>query len=224
MYRLISNLLLHRKLRFERGKIVLLGQPMVFIPLEYLIEETKRILEEKNFKEMMMLYLDAWKAGVLFMRSFVKQFRVRSFADRYTLAMEIVSMAGFGDYKTMDFDSYNYAYFEIINNPLAEAFYPYEKPVDFILRGSNAGGGSIVHERIINTLELECKAVSGRKCVHLNASTPVLQKFKDQKLVKEQLDLKWLIPRQIEFIKKIKATDIIKIYSEDTEIKKNKNI
>ena len=211
MYGFISKLLLSRKLKFERGKIVLLGQPMVIVPLEYFIEETKRVFKTNDFQEMMRLYFDAWKSGLFFMKRFVQGFKVTNFADRYNLAMEIISMAGFGDYKTLKFETNDYAYFEIINNPLAEYFYPCKEPVDFMLRGFNAGGGSPVHERIINTIETECKAVNGKRCVQINASTSFLKNFKDRELVKKQLDLKWLIPRQVDFIKRMRMTSMIKI-------------
>ena len=120
-------------------------------------------------------------------------------------------MAGFGDYQTIAFEGGVFAHFNIINNPVAEFFHPSKIPVDFITRGFNAGGGTAVHETIINTIETACKAVNGKMCTQINASLPFLKKYKDQKLIAEQLDLKWLLPRQIEFVKEKKFTDIIKI-------------
>jgi predicted hydrocarbon binding protein len=196
---------------------------MVFVPLEYFIGETVRVLKSRDFDEMMKLYFDAWKAGVLFMKKFVQGFKVTNFADRYNLAMEIISMAGFGDYKTLKFDTNNFAYFEITNNPVAEDLYPSKVPVDFILRGFNAGGGSPVHERIINTIETECKAVNGKKCVHINASTDSLSKYSDKSLVKDQLNLRWLLPKQIEFIKNNRLTSMVKI-RDDLDIRRLKDL
>ena len=223
MYGFISNLLLHRRLKFEKGKIILLDQPMVIIPLEYFIGETVRVLKSNDFDEMMKLYFDAWKSGVVFMKKFVQGFKVTNFSDRYNLAMEIISMSGFGDYKTLKFDTNNFAYFEILNNPIAEDLYPSKIPVDFILRGFNAGGGCPVHERIINTIETECKAINGKRCVHINASTDLLSEYEDKELIKSQLNLRWLLPRQIEFIKSNKLTSIIRI-RDDLDVKKLKGL
>lgn len=215
MYGFISKLLFSRKLKFEKGKIVLLDQPMAFVPVEFFIEETKRILKNNDKEEMTRLYFDAWKSGVFFMRDFSKGYNVKKFEDRYNLAMEIISMAGFGDYKTVAFKGGVFAHFNIINNPIAEYFHPSKIPVDFITRGFNAGGGTIVHETIINTIETECKAINGKMCVHINASVPYLKKYKDQKLVKEQLDMKFLLPQQIKFIKENKFSSIVKIGKSD---------
>ena len=211
MYGFISKLMLSRKLKFTQGKILLLDQPMSFVPVEYFIEETKRVLEANDKPEMMRLYFDAWKSGIFFMRDFSKGYKVKKFEDRYNLAMEIISMSGFGDYKTLAFEGGVFAHFNIINNPVAEYFHPYKVPVDFITRGFNAGGGTIVHETIINTIETECKAVNGKMCTHINASIPYLKKFKDQRLVKDQLDMKWLLPKQTAFIEEKKFTDTVKI-------------
>lgn len=219
MYGFISKLLVSRKLRFERGKILLLDQPMSFVPVELFIEETKRILNSKDKAEETRLYFDAWKTGVFFMRDFSKGYNLKKFEDRYNLAMEIISMAGFGDYQTISFEGGIYAHFNIINNPIAEYFYPSKIPVDFITRGFNAGGGTIVHETIINTIETSCKAMNGRNCNHINANMSFLKNYKDQKLVKEQLDLDWLIPRQVSFIKEKGFLDIVKI---DNSVKSDK--
>jgi hypothetical protein len=210
MYGFVSKLLLSRKLKFEKGKIILLNQPMAFVPVDFFIEETKRVLKGKEKEEMVRLYFDAWKAGVFFMRDFTKGYNVRKFEDRYNLAMEIISMAGFGDYQTVAFKGGVFSHFNIINNPIAEFFYPSKSPVDFITRGFNAGGGTIVHETIINTIETACKAVNGKMCTHISANPSFLGKYKDQKLVSEQLDLEWLLSRQIEFIKDRKFTGIVK--------------
>lgn len=211
MYGFFSKLLLSRKLKFTEGKILLLDQPMAFVPVDYFIEETRRVLESNDWDERMRLYLDAWKSGVFFMRDFSKGYDVKKFEDRYNLAMEIISMAGFGDYKTLAFKGGVFAHFNIINNPIAESFYPSKKFVDFMTQGFNAGGGTIVHETIINTIETACKAVNGKNCTHINANVEYLQSYKDQKLVKSQLDLDWLLPKQKEFIKQKKYADLVKI-------------
>lgn len=211
MYGFISKLLLSRKLKFDRGKIKLLDQDMAFIPVEYFIEETRRVLEADDRKEMMRLYFDAWKSGVFFMKDFCKAYEVKKFEDRYNLAMETISMAGFGDYKTLGFKGGVFAEFNIFNNPVSEFFYPSKIPVDFITRGFNAGGGTIVHETIINTIETACKAINGKMCTHINASLPFLKNYKNQKIISEQLDLGWLLPLQKKFITDKKMKNIVKI-------------
>jgi len=49
-------------------------------------------------------------------------------------------------------------------NPFALKFYPSKKKMDFFLAGANAGGGTVVHEVLMNCVELECAAINGSYC------------------------------------------------------------
>jgi predicted hydrocarbon binding protein len=202
----ITKLLISKQLRFEEGQIIFLEEPMAFVPIDFYVHLTKEILKKR--REMLEAYLDAWKAGVIFMRRVAQRYSMRKFEERYKEAMDIISSAGFGDYKTLEFEGGKYAYFKIFNNPIAEKFFPSKKPIDHILRGFNAGGGTPVHERIINTIETECKAVNGKFCIHLNAATEVLQQNKFKKIVKKQLNLKFLLKEQKKFLKQINYKEI----------------
>ncbi len=201
-YSFLSKLLISRQLKFEKGQIILLNRPMAFVPIEFYIHITKEVL--KSYKEIREIYLDAWKAGVIFMRDVAEKYSMEKFEERYKNAMDIISSAGFGDYQTLEFEAGKFSHFKILNNPIAEKFYPSKVPVDHILRGFNAGGGTPVHERIINTIETDCKSMNGKFCIHVNATKEILKKYKDQRLVKSQLDLNYLFKKQKAFLKKIK--------------------
>jgi predicted hydrocarbon binding protein len=202
----ISKLIISKQLRFEEGQIIFLEKPMVFVPVEFYIHLTREILKKR--REMIEIYLDAWKAGVIFMREVSRKYSMAKFEERYREAMDIISSAGFGDYQTLEFEGGKYAYFKIFNNPIAEKFYPSKEPIDHVLRGFNGGGGSPVHERIINTIETECKAVNNNFCIHLNAATEILKQKRWNKFVKAQLDLNFLLKRQKEFINEMGYSEI----------------
>ena len=202
----ITKLLVSKQLRFEEGQIIFLQKPMAFVPVEFYVHLTKEILKKR--REMIEIYLDAWKAGVIFMRDVARKYSMARFEERYMEAMNIISSAGFGDYQTLGFEGGKYAYFKIFNNPIAEIFHPSKEPIDHVLRGFNGGGGSPVHERIINTIETECKAVNGKFCIHLNASTEILKEKKWSKFVKKQLDLNFLLKEQKKFIKEMGYKEI----------------
>ena len=201
MYGFLSKLLISGKLKFEQGKIILMGEPMVIVPLEFYIEATKQILENEDRKEMIELYLDAWEAGACFMNDVARVYKMKKYEERYKIAMDTISMAGFGDYKTIEFRRGEVTHFRIIDNILAKKFIPSKKPVCHVIRGFNAGGGTIVHERIMNCIEPECTAVNRDHCTHLNLNTILLKKYKNRALVKEQLDIPWLLKKQQTFIK-----------------------
>ena len=202
----ITKLLISKQLKFEEGQIIFLQEPMSFVPIDFYVHLTKEIMKKR--REMMQVYLDAWKSGVIFMRGVAKRYTMKKFQERYMEAMNIISSAGFGDYQTLEFVPAKYAYFKIFNNPIAEKFHPTKEPIDHVLRGFNAGGGTPVHERIINTIETECKAVNGKYCIHLNGATEILKKPKFKKFVKKQLDLKYLLKEQKKFLKEINYKDI----------------
>lgn len=206
MYGFITKLLVSKQLKFEEGKITLLKQPMIFIPLDFYVEITKRALSSRN--DMLKTYLDAWKAGVVFMNNVSKAYKMKKFEERYKIAMDLISMAGFGGYETLEFHKDEFSKFKITNNPIADAFRPSKVPVDHILRGFNAGGGTPVHERIINTVEIRCRAIDGGFCEHVNANTGMLKKM-DKKLVESQLDLKFLLPKQKKFLKEVGIKHLI---------------
>ena len=198
----LTKLMVSGQLKFEEGRIVLLKQPMVFVPVDFFIESTKRVIANKDRKGMLNLYLDAWKSGFVFMEAVSEIYKMKKFEERYRIAMDIISMAGFGDYETLEFRRGEYSHFRIMNNRIAEHFHPSTVAVDHVLRGFNAGGGTPVHERIINTIETECKAVNGDHCIHVNATTEILEKYRDRKLVEEQLDLEYLLREQKNFLRK----------------------
>ncbi len=203
MYGFLSKLLISGKLKFNQGKIVLMGEPMVIVPLEFYIEATKQIIDSNDRKEMLELYLDAWEAGFCFMHDVAEVYKMKKYEERYRIAMDTISMAGFGDYKTMEFRRGELTHFKIIENILAKKFIPSEKPVCHVIRGFNAGGGTIVHERIMNCIETECTAVNRDHCTHMNLNTELLNTNKDQEIVKDQLDLGWLLKKQKKFAKVI---------------------
>ncbi len=200
----LTKLMVSGQLKFEEGRIVMLKQPMVFIPLDFFVESTRRIINNNDRKGMLNIYLDAWKSGFVFMETVSELYKMKKFEERYKIAMDIISMAGFGDYETMQFKRGEYSHFKITNNSIAEIFHPSKVFVDHVLRGFNAGGGTPVHGRIINTIETECKAINGSHCIHINANTEILKKFKDQKLVESQLDLDYLLEEEKKFLKEKK--------------------
>lgn len=199
------------KIKYSDGQIKFFERSMVFVPLEFYIEATREIVENNDREEMLRLYLDAWKAGVYFMKDISKRYSIRKFEQRFLHAMDIIKMAGFGDYQTFVFKRAKFSRFRILNNELAKTFAPSKHPVCHILRGFNAGGGTIVHEKIMNCIEPQCTAINGMFCLHMNANTEILRSYENQKLVARQLDLKYLLKEEQKFLKKFKLNKMVKL-------------
>lgn len=190
------------QLKFEQGRILFLNQPMEIVPANFFVELTKKILKGSKQK-MLEYYLSAWKSGYEYMYNFVKEYKVKTSKERYALAMDIIASAGFGDYKTLEFKHGEFTHFKVFKNPVSLKFFPTKRVVDHILRGFNAGGGSIVHDTIVNCIELVCSAQNGEFCEFYNISQNSLTKI-NKKIINSQLNLKYLLPEQKEFISNFK--------------------
>lgn len=201
MYGFLTKLFLSKRFKLEQGKVTIFDEPFAFIPMVSFVQMTKDAIE-RGRQAINDLYFYGWVYGYEVTRHLLKSFGVhtglQSFNDRYTVTMNIVELVGFGDYKTESF-TVGDARFKNHDNPFALKFYPSKIMVDHYLRGMNAGGGALVHEMLVNCIELECAAINGKYCNFVVGSHDTLKKF-DQDLVSSQLDLEYLLNRQKKLI------------------------
>lgn len=196
---LLTKLFMAGQIRFEDGKLQIMGESTAMIPMSFITEITRVAIQQgkSSFDD---LYFETWIAGYKLTTKLTENFKLKKFEDRYKLSMDFVSLGGFGAYTTIDFKRGEYSHFRNHKNPLALSLYPSNRAVDYFLMGANAGGGTVVHERLINCIELDCAAMNGEYCEFLNARNSILKK-NYPKLVEEQLDLKYLTKKQMKFIK-----------------------
>lgn len=204
MYGLFTKLLIAKQIKLEEGKIIVLGQPICMLPMVYVKLATnfsiKHHENNKNDKSLEELYLEAWAAGYEVSKQLVKIYKLKTFEERYRMVMDVVSLFGFGKYQTLEFEGKKYAYFKVFGNPFALEFYPSKQKMDIFLAGANAGGGCIVHECLINCVELECTAINGSYCKFVNCNYELFNKYKEKG---ETYDLDWdyIVKKEIEYIK-----------------------
>ena len=148
----------------------------------------------------MELYLQGWIYGFDITSKLVKLLKLTSFEDKYRISMDIISLVGFGDYKTIEYSSGN-AVWMVFENPFALSYYKTNKCMDHYMRGVNAGGGTIVQSNIMYCVELECAAQNGKYCKQTNVEEKLLKNI-NKTLLKEQLpDIDYLKKEQIKIIK-----------------------
>ncbi len=201
MYGLLSKLLISGKLKFENGEIILFDEPFAFVPMASLVQMTRDAIK-KDKRAINDLYFYGWVYGFVVTLGMVKKFKLKKFEERYKVSMDIASLCGFGDYKTLSFKP-GHSHYKVFKNPFALEFYPSKTPIDHYLRGMNAGGGTIVHEQIINCIEFECAAMNGKYCLFDNVNKEEMDKL-DQNLVKSQIDYNYLLKRQKALIEECK--------------------
>jgi len=222
MYGLVSKLLISRNLRFEEGKIIVLDEPVCMLPLVYVKIATDLSMKHheanRNDRSLEEMYFEAWVAGYEITKNLTRIYKLNKFEERYRVTMDLVSLFGFGKYETFEFESKKYAYFKVIKNPMALEFYPSKKKVDVFLAGANAGGGVIVHETLINCVELECAAINGQFCKFVNCNYELFKQYTEKG---ETYDMDWdyVIKKEIEYIKNDKEYEkIIEIPDEVLKI------
>lgn len=207
MLGLVTKLMVSGQLRFDKGKIMALGENVCMIPMVYVKSATRIALKhhrkEKNSRDLEELYFEAWTAGYEITKKMVREYKLRKFEERYKFAMDIISLFGFGDYRTIDFKRAHHSYFEVEKNPFALMFHPSSKKVDIFLSGANSGGGTIVHEVVMNCVERECAAINGKICKFVNCNFDLLREF-IKKGEAYDFDWKFLLKKEIEYIKRDK--------------------
>jgi predicted hydrocarbon binding protein len=211
MYGLVTKLLVSRQLKFEEGKIIVLEEPVCMLPLVYVKTATKLALmhhkKNKADKSLEEMYFESWTAGYEITKRMTEVYKLRKFEERYKVAMDIISLFGFGDYETLEFKAKKYAYFKVHKNPFAMKFHPGKIKMDIFLAGANAGGGTVVHEVLINCVELECAAINGSHCKFINCNTELLEKYVKSREAYD-MDWKYIMKKEIEYIKNDK--DMVK--------------
>lgn len=198
-----------QQVSFKEGHVQFLGEDVAFTPVSFLAEETKRYIDSGDLTGF---YFSAWKSGYNITYKMVQKYGLKKFEERYRVAMDTLSMMGLGAYKTIEFKRAEYAHFKSIDNPLAIFLRnKSELPVDHFMRGANGGGGTIVHEVLINCVEIKCAAQGGNICEFYNLNNERVDKFKNKKLLDTQLDMSYLKEVEINYIKALGHDSFIKI-------------
>ena len=216
MYGFMAKLIASGKMKFTEGKISLLGEPMAIVSMNA-IKEMTDYAEKKGSDVISEFYFQGWIYGYTFTYNMAKAYNLKKFAERYKLAMDVAALCGFGDYKTLNFKKAHSSKFRVLGNPFALMYHPSDRRVCHFLRGMNGGGGTVVHERMVDCIELECAAQNGKYCLQTNVTEQAMKDNKiDPKLIKEQLDLKKLRPKQLALIKSMGHDP--KVYTSKREI------
>lgn len=196
----MSKMMLTGKLKFNPGKIEVLGDPMAIMSMEALKQITQDALS-RGREGRMGLYYEGWVYGYTFTYRFAKVLNLKMFEERYRTIMDTAAMIGFGDFKTLEFRP-GYAHYQVLANPFALQYHPSKEMADVLLAGMNAGGGSVVHEKLINCVELQCAAQNGKLCEFKNLEPKEVYKL-NPALVEPQLDMETLVPKELHLIESL---------------------
>jgi predicted hydrocarbon binding protein len=184
MFDIVKKLLLARQFEMEKGKIIVLGQPVVITPawvFVYLLKTSK-----DKAKMGRLIYLATKFADL---RGFSKAITEKYGFKRHELIKwmkDIAELAGWGQINIRKIDTKEKIVIGyVLNSPLPALYGPSKFPVDHVFRGLTAGALEIVFQEQTECIETQCIAM-GNNCCEFIIKPRKQFSFTDPK-VKEQI-------------------------------------
>jgi predicted hydrocarbon binding protein len=160
---LMLKLLATGKLDISDGLIQLGDTSFNLLPAVFISSLTESY-HEKN--ELHKLYLLSWLWGYDTVQSVKRNLGLEDPEEVYKVGMDFAQNMGIGLYETHDYHPGKYTRFKIETNPYLKHLNQekFEGPADYLIAGAMAGGGSHVHEKVCQSVEIKCMANKEEVC------------------------------------------------------------
>lgn len=195
---LVAKFLFTGQLKFKDGKILFLEEPLGMIPIHFIVGLTRYFEEKKRLED---LYILGWILGFIFTKSVSEKYGFKRPEEIYRWGMDFASSWGFGDYKTVNWDPKTYSHFVIYNNPVPEYFRKRKEPIDHFIVGAMGGGGTVVRNKICQTLEIKCRAQGYPCCEMITATNEWFKEKKYWTLLQKLYNIEKWLPLQEDLFK-----------------------
>lgn len=163
MFDVVKNLMFARQIVFEKGRILLLSQPIVMQPSEVFASLKKAMITE-GIDDRDILYHASREAGKKYMQNISRNFGM-NLKDALKWGINSFELGGWGITELRDFDlDKKRALVRIENSSVAKEFGSSDRPVDDILRGFLAGAASIIFKEEIACKETKCLSKGDAFC------------------------------------------------------------
>lgn len=164
MFKTFSELLLHKKLVFEEGRISLFNIPMGIIPIHFMVYIQKE-LEKNNLKNL--VYYAAKDNGAAWFESMDKNYGLK-IKDINKWGPDLISLAGWGKVKvTKKKDSEKSLLVTLENSSFAKVYGKSLEPVDHFFRGMVCGAWSYAYKDNLEAVETKCVSKGDNLCEFL---------------------------------------------------------
>jgi predicted hydrocarbon binding protein len=184
LFDFFKKLLMARQITFEEGQIKVAGETAIMTDGPALIKLTDIIVKKMGKRGITDIYLASKEGGESLGISFKKKFNLTGtkLAD---LLKDLAVMGGWGKMEFIRYDPESMTVIgKVVDSPFAELTEFKNKKMCHITRGFVAGALSIVFKTDVDCIETKCKAEGSNFCELLIKPKG---KFKEKKLVKEQL-------------------------------------
>lgn len=182
---LLNKLLMMRQLRFEEGRISLLGQRVFLGPRDTLIGLTNFLLKHPDtvpevYEHIRLSFDKGWADTV-------KQTYGLKSKDYFRWLIDISNIAGWGKSELIKFRDETFSgIFRTSSGLIAETFKgKANSPVCHIWRGLTAGGLTSVFDRDIDWAEDKCLAQGDPYCEFIFEPRELMKKEKNELFIKQ---------------------------------------
>ncbi len=182
MFELFADLVAHRRLKFEEGKIELLGQGVAIVPLDYLITLQKTLEATGSDNQ---LYSVAKEMGYRWFKNMYDYFKIKP-EDVTKWGVNVLSLAGWGETISVSVDIKGEKLTVKLKNAAQSKKYGLsDHPVDYFVRGCYASGATVLFGKNCDAIEVSCVSTGSEYCEFV--AQPTEKILKSDKLVLRQL-------------------------------------
>jgi len=172
MFKVMTTLLLNNQMRFDKGKLELMGIRDSFTPLSTYVEMLKVLSKTKQEN---LVYYSSKRAGYEWFKKMATAFPGLKQREAITWGIDLVSASGWGTPSIAKLDlEKNFAEFDLTKSVTAELYGKSDAPVDHLFRGLVAGGLSYILKKDLESIETSCAARGNTACHFIVAENKVL--------------------------------------------------
>lgn len=166
MLDIVAQLLMHGQLKFEEGKIILLGQNVAMTPLS---THTMLVNLMSSSGVQSLLYFAAKKTGVSWNQNMLKNYGTKTRREIFDWGKKVMGLSGFGDFSVVKGGLDSNRNIWILEKSQVALLYLSEfgksaQPVCHISRGFYAGAAQFLYDKELDAIETKCIAMGDSYC------------------------------------------------------------
>jgi hypothetical protein len=165
MFDTFKKLMFARQINFEEGRISLLNQPVMIVPVETFVTMTKTLRADLGrTKADEIIYKATKLAAIKYLNVLKKSFSM-SKVDMIKWAANSLTLAGWGKITIIGVDGEkNRADIRVYDSSVAKGLGKDPEPTDIFLAGYFAGGETAVFGKDVDVKEIKCIAKGDQYC------------------------------------------------------------
>ena len=164
MFEVVTNLLMHKQITFEKGKLTIFNQPCSIAPTDIFFQIQKEL--EKN-NDLNIIYYAAKQSGFKWFRTMSVAYKLTKKTDVLKWGMSLMELAGFGvsSYLKQQLEGKPIIEVKVEDSPFVKQYGQSPIGVDIVYRGLLAGAMEYTFGMQMDCIEVKCAAKGDPFCV-----------------------------------------------------------